>query len=130
MIVVDSSVWIDQLRGANSREVHLLETLPRPHEIVVGDLIVLEVIQGARSEREAAFLEHGFQRHGITRMLDGRLAIAAASHYRQLRGLGITVRKTVDLVIATFCMAHGHHLLHRDRDFGPFEQHLGLTVIR
>jgi predicted nucleic acid-binding protein len=98
-------------------------------EILVGDLIMTEVLQGARDEAHAARIERGLRAFGVVRMLDDALAVQAARHYRALRTRGITVRKTIDLLIATFCIARGHTLLHDDRDFAPMADHLGLRVL-
>lgn len=129
MIVVDSSVWIEHLRNRPSVEVAALRTI-RPDSIVAGDLIVLEVLRGLASEKEAVSLARKFDAYGITPMLDPRIAIIAAAYYRALRAQGITVRKTVDLIIATFCIERGHQLLHRDRDFDPFVTRFGLKVFQ
>lgn len=130
MIVVDSSVWIANLRGLDSPAVHRLRSFGPDEEIVVGDLILLEILQGARSERHARQLRRDFEAHGIHPMLNEQIAVQAAANYRALRALGATVRKTVDLIIATFCIEHGHEILHQDRDFSHFETHLGLQVLR
>jgi predicted nucleic acid-binding protein len=95
---------------------------------VAGDLIVLEVLRGVRSEQQALELQRSFVAYGIVPMLDPELAVIGAAHYRRLRGLGITVSKLADLMIATYCIERGHHLLHQDKDFAPFERHLGLQV--
>ncbi|HXP32159.1 MAG TPA: PIN domain nuclease [Stellaceae bacterium] len=128
MIVVDSSVWIDHLNDADSAEVRRLRGIVGRQPILVGDLILCEVLQGLRSEREARLVEAGLRRFDIASMLNPDLASRAAGNYRQLRGRGITVRKTIDLIIATFCIEHGHVLLHSDRDYDPFVQHLGLRT--
>lgn len=86
------------------------------------------MLQGLRSEREARLVEAGLRRFDIAPMLNPDLASRAAGNDRQLRGRGITVRKTIDLIIATFCIEHGHVLLHSDRDYDPFVQHLGLRT--
>jgi predicted nucleic acid-binding protein len=130
MIVVDSSVWIDQLRGIGSQKVDRLENIRDPETtILVGDFVLLEVLQGARHDRHAAEIEREMRIFRIERMLDDRIAVKAAINYRLLRGRGITVRKTVDLIIATFCVERGHTLLHDDRDFDVMAVHLGLNVL-
>lgn len=129
MIVVDSSVWIDNLRDANTRQVALLRGLD-VGQILVGDLIVLEVLRGMDSEREAAAQEERFHAIGITVLSDPEIVVAAAKNYRRLRALGITIRSSIDLIIATFCIAYDHLLLHDDRDFDHFERHLGMRVLR
>jgi predicted nucleic acid-binding protein len=129
MIVVDSSVWIAHLRGVRTEPVRKLSSIERPDEILVGDLILLEVLQGARDEAHAARIERDLRQFPIEPMLDERLAVRAAANYRELRRRGSTVRKTVDVIIGTFCLERGHALLHDDRDFDPFAMHLGMRVV-
>ncbi len=130
MIVVDSSVWIALLRGQASRAALRLQALVEndDDQILVGDLILLEVLQGARDDARAARIERDLRRYPIVAMLDETVAVRAARNYRLLRARGITVRKTVDMIIGTFCLAGGHALLHDDRDFDPLAEHLGLQV--
>ena len=130
MIVVDTSVWIANLRQEDTAPTRFLGALRDDDELVVGDIIVLEVLQGVDSERSAARLENWFLDFGITPMLNEQVALAAARNFRVLRRKGITIRKTPDLVIASFCLLEGHHLLHQDRDFDHFETFLGLKVFR
>ena len=130
MIVVDTSVWIDHLNDIATPEVETLRGLVGLEPILVGDLILCEVLQGLRTDREAAQVESALRRFEVASMLDAGLAVRAAQFYRLLRGKGITIRKTIDLIIATFCIERGHALLHADRDFDPFEQRLGLHVLR
>jgi predicted nucleic acid-binding protein len=129
VIVPDSSVWIDHFRNVLTPQVRMLRSFEAEDEVVVGDVIALEVLRGARTERQAAIIQAGFAENGIVPMLSGQRAVTAAGHYRRLRTLGITVNKLADLIIATFCIEHGHLLLHHDRDFDHFEQHLGLKVL-
>jgi hypothetical protein len=129
MIVVDSSVWIANLRDLDSDAVRVLRSIEDPDDILVGDLVLLEVLQGARSEAHAARLETDLRQFRIERMLDEELAVCAAGHYRALRDSGVTIRKTIDLIIGTFCLARGHILLHDDRDFDPMAAQLGLRVL-
>jgi predicted nucleic acid-binding protein len=129
MIVVDSSVWIANLRGEQTEPVRKLRSIERPDEIIVGDLILLEVLRGARDEVHAARIERDLRQFTIEPMLDARLAVRAAANYRELRRRGSTVRKTVDVIIGTFCLAYSHALLHDDRDFDPFATHLGMHVV-
>jgi len=129
LIVVDSSVWIANLRDLDTRAVRLLRSIEDPDDIVVGDLILLEVLQGARNEEHAVRIENDLRQFHIENMLDAELAVSAARHYRTLRDKGVTIRKTADLIIGTFCVARGHVLLHDDRDFDAMAAHLGLRVI-
>jgi predicted nucleic acid-binding protein len=128
MIVVDSSVWIANLRNVDSAAVQRLRAVRDDDRIIVGDLILLEVLQGARDENDAARIERNLRQFQIVPMLSDNLAAQAARNYRLLRGRGVTVRKTADLIIGTFCIEHDHSLLHDDRDFLPMIEHLGLCV--
>lgn len=128
MILVDSSVWIDYFRGTATPQVELFDALLGVESLAIGDLILAEVLQGFQGERDfnkAVELLSSFERVSI---VDERTAIQAARHFRKLRGLGITVRKTIDTLIATCCIEKNLILLHNDRDFEPFAVHLGLRV--
>jgi predicted nucleic acid-binding protein len=127
--VVDSSVWIANLRDTDTEAVRRLRTLRDDDQIIVGDLILLEVLQGARDDLQAIRIERTMRRFDVITMLDGALAVRAAGNYRQLRSRGITVRKTVDLIIGTFCIERNHRLLHEDCDFDPMVEHLGLRLV-
>ena len=131
MIVVDSSIWIAHLRGLESPGVRRLRNLIEEDDdrILVGDVILLEVLQGARDETQAVRIETALRSFRIVQMLDVRLAVMAADYYRRLRRQGITVRKTMDMIIGTFCIDGGHELLHDDRDFLAMAEHLGLRVM-
>jgi predicted nucleic acid-binding protein len=126
MILVDSSVWIAHLRGEQTQSTEKLEAVSEP--LLLGDLIVLEILQGAREDVHAVRIEAPLRRFAVFQLLDADLAVRAASNFRFLRSLGITIRKTVDLIIGTYCIAHGHPLLHDNRDFEPMQRHLGLRV--
>jgi len=128
MILVDSSVWIAQLRGLRTPTTVKLEAAAGREPLLIGDLILLEVLQGARDESHAAQIERGLRQYALVPLLGADLAARAARNYRKLRDLGITIRKTADIIIGTFCIEHRHALLHDDRDFGPMEEHLGLMV--
>ena len=130
MIVVDSSLFIADLRGEISPATRDMAALQAENELVILDLVALEVLQGMPTERAAVQLEDSFLFYGITPVLNEEIALAAARNFRTLRRRGVTVRKTPDLIIATFCMVHDHHLLHQDRDFDHFEALLGLRVFR
>jgi predicted nucleic acid-binding protein len=120
LIVVDSSVWIDFFNGKVTPQTSKLLSLLGNEPLLVGDLILCEILQGARSEAQARRLEQELRKFELLPMLNPELAIAAAKNYRLLRSEGITIRKTVDLIIGTFCIAHGHTLLHDDRDLAPW----------
>ncbi len=128
MILVDSSVWIAHLRGSLTPTTAKLEAAVTTEPILVGDLILLEVLQGARDERAAARIERGLRRFEVVTLLDADLAPRAARNYRRLRDMGVTIRKTNDIIIGTFCIEHGCSLLHDDRDFIAMEEHLGLVA--
>jgi predicted nucleic acid-binding protein len=128
MIVVDSSVWIAHLRDSDTAEVRKLRALDDPDQILIGDLILLEVLQGARSERLASLIEQQLRQFEIASMLSPALAPRIARNYRFLRDRGVTARKTIDMIISTFCIEGGHQLLHADRDFDPMVEHLGLRT--
>jgi predicted nucleic acid-binding protein len=105
-----------------------LEAAVNFEPILVGDLILLEILQGARDEPHAARIERGLRRFQIVPLLDADLAPRAARNYRRLRDMGITIRKTNDIIIGTFCIERGCSLLHDDRDFVAMEEHLGLVA--
>jgi predicted nucleic acid-binding protein len=128
VILVDSSVWIAHLRGSLTPATAKLEAAVTFEPILVGDLILLEILQGARDEPHAARIERGLRRFQIVPLLDADLAPRAARNYRRLRDMGITIRKTNDIIIGTFCIERGCLLLHDDRDFVAMEEHLGLVV--
>jgi predicted nucleic acid-binding protein len=127
-MLVDSSVWIAHLRGSLTPGTARLEAAASREPILVGDLILLEVLQGARDELHAARIERGLRRFEVVPLLDADLAPRAARNYRRLRDMGITIRKRNDLIIGTFCIERGCSLLHDDRDFAPMEEHLGLVA--
>jgi predicted nucleic acid-binding protein len=129
VIAVDSSVWIAHFRDVVSKQVRLLRGLFGQEELLVGDIILLEVLRGARDEPHAARLGRELRDFEIVPMLGEALAVQVARNYRVLRAAGCTVRKTPDLIIGTYCIEHGHTLLHEDRDFEPMREHLGLQVV-
>lgn len=129
MVLIDTSVWIDFLNGVRTPETDWLDQqLPR-QRLGVLDLVLCEVLQGVRSETEAGTVLKELKRLEVFATGGLDLAVAAARNYRLLRRKGRTVRKTLDCLIATFCLVHGHALLHCDRDFDPFEKVLGLRVV-
>ena len=129
MIVVDSSVWIDYFNGRATFETDALERLAGA-PLVIGDLIMAEVLQGFRREEDFRRAQRIFAALEFRPMVGREIALAAAQNHRALRGRGVTVRATIDTIIATFCIEHGHMLLHSDRDFDGFEHHLGLRVLK
>lgn len=130
MILVDSSVWIDFFRGTRTTQSDKLDELLTTTLIVVGDLIMVEVLQGIQNEREFRKVLTTLNVFEQIDIAGRQLSINAAKNFRKLRGLGYTVRKTVDTLIATRCIESNYALLHADRDFDAFEKHLGLQVVR
>ena len=126
MTLVDSSVWIDQFNQVASPAVERLRALVAEEPLLVGDLILCEVLQGFRTDVQAQLVERALSQYQIVALSSPELAVKAAANYRLLRQRGITIRKTIDLIIGTFCIERGHALLHSDRDFEPMERYLGL----
>ena len=129
MVIVDTTVWVDYLKGASTPQAEWLELEMGRQRLGLTDLILCEVLQGVRGERRFAEVSRELLKYEIFTTGGTELAIAAARNYRALRAKGYTVRRTIDCLIATFCLSNGHNLLHNDRDFDPFEQALGLRVI-
>ena len=129
MTVVDSSVWIDFLNGHRAPHVERLRAMLGEEEIIVGDLMLCEVLQGLASDRAAREVEALLRRFEIVQMVGDANAVAAARHYRSLRRRGITIRKTIDVLIGTWCIENRMPLLHNDSDFRPMVHHLGLTEV-
>ena len=128
MIVVDSSVWIANLKRldtvATRKLIGAVQDSASPP--LIGDIVLLEVLKGARDATHAAVLEQQLRQFPVVAMLGEALVARAAANYRFLRQKGITLRGAMDLVIGTFCIEHGHQLLHDDRDFHAMNKHLGL----
>lgn len=129
MVIVDTSVWIDFLNDTTTPETNWLDHQLTEQRLGVLDVVVCEVLQGLSTEKEAADVLKDLGRFEIFETGGLELATAAARNYRLLRRHGKTVRRTIDSLIATFCLNGGHSLLHCDGDFTPFEEHLGLQVI-
>ena len=129
MVIVDTSVWIDFLNGVTNPESQWLDLHLDRERIGVPTIVLAEVLQGLRDDREAATVQAELMNFEVLALPDARLAVEAAHAYRALRRAGRTVRTTVDLLIAAYCIREQHALLHRDRDFDVFEERLGLTVI-
>jgi predicted nucleic acid-binding protein len=129
VIIVDTTVWIDYLRGTASAETLWLDRILERRRLALTDLILCEVLQGIREPAEFARVREHLLRFKVFPSGGIELAIAAAQNYRTLRQSGYTVSKTIDCWIATFCLEGSHQLLHRDHDFDAFEKVLGLQVI-
>ncbi len=126
MILVDSSVWIDYFRGTITAQTERLDALLGSEPLAVGDLILTEVLQGFDSERDFNRARKLLTSLDVVEIGGREIAIQAARHFRTLRLLGVTVRKTIDTLIATFCIERDYSLLYSDRDFEPFVERLGM----
>jgi predicted nucleic acid-binding protein len=129
MVIVDSTVWIDYLRGTENEETRWLERELQLRRLGLTDLILCEVLQGLRDQNTFERVRTELSRFKVFDTGGSDMAVAAAENYRQLRRRGYTVHKTIDCLIATFCLKRNHELLHRDRDFDCFEMVLGLKVV-
>ena len=129
MILVDSSVWVDYLRGNETKQVARLDSLLGVEPLAVGDLILAEVLQGTITERDFKEVMRLMGSLDVVQLGGYAVAVQAARNFRALREKGITVRKTIDCIIATRCIMDGMTLLHSDRDFDPFVAHLGLRSV-
>ncbi len=130
MIVVDSSVWIDYFNGKTTKQTDTLDSVLGNELVVIGDIVLTEVLQGFRSDRDFSKAKKLLDSLILKPMLGKEMAIKSAENHRSLRKKGVTVRKTIDVIIATFCIANGLALLHDDRDFKPMEKHLKLRVVK
>jgi len=129
VIVVDSSVWIDYFNGTVTRESNLLDGLLGNEPLMIGDLILTEVLQGFRSDSDYESARDALDTLIFTPMVGRDIALASAGNYRALRSKGGTIRKTIDVLIGTFCLENNHPLLHSDRDFDIMEKHLNLMTV-
>lgn len=129
MVIVDTTVWIDYFRGIENAETEWLGHHVERQRLAVTDLILCEVLQGIRDPNEFILARNELLRFFVFINGGADLAVAAARNCRRLREHGYTIRKTIDCLIATFCLQEGHELLHRDRDFEPFESILGMRVV-
>ncbi len=130
MIFVDSSVWIDYFRGTVTIQTELLDRVLKSDVLAVGDLVIAEVLQGFRSEKDFNTAKRLMTSFETVVVSDVRIGLQAAKNCRALRTRGVTIRKTIDSLIATRCIEDGYSLLHDDSDFDGFETHLGLRVVR
>ena len=129
MILVDSSVWVDYFNGRETPETNKLDSLLGVEPLAIGDIILAEVLQGFRSDTDYQTAKELLTSLTIFEMLGLNFAIKSADNYRMLRKRGITIRKTADVIIATFCIENQNSLLFSDKDFLPFVQHLGLLTV-
>ncbi len=128
MIMVDSSVWIDYFNGQLTWQTNLLDNLLSDVPVIIGDLILTEVLQGFRSDAEYESAKSYLSAVAFHQMGGYHVAVQSALNYRILRKKGVTVRKTIDIIIGTYCILEGLPLLHDDRDFDPMVSHLSLKV--
>jgi predicted nucleic acid-binding protein len=128
LILVDSSVWIDYFKGTITSQTEMLDRLLGQQLLAIGDLILTEVLQGFDNERDFNEARKMLTSLVVVELGGQEIAIQAAKNFRALRRRGVTVRKTIDTVIATRCIESGYDLLHNDRGFDPFAKHLGLRV--
>lgn len=129
MILVDSSVWIDYFKGRITAQTDKLDQLLGHEPLAIDDLILTEILQGFPDERDFNEARKMLTSLMVVELGGQEIAIQAAKNFRALRVLGVTVRKTIDTVIATRCIESGFDLMHNDRDFDPFAKHLGLRVV-
>ncbi len=129
MILVDTSVWIDYFNGHNSEQTDGLDRALITETVAIGDLIMLEILQGFRSDKDYEQVKGLLSNLERYQMFNHHMVTPCAENYRALRKKGITVRKTADVIIATFCIENYLPLLFCDKDFDPFVDHLGLTPV-
>lgn len=129
MILVDSSVWVDYFTGIDSSQVRKLDDCLGLQPVAIGDLILTEVLQGFRLDKEYETAKSLFGELILFELLGKKMAIKSAENFRALRKKGITIRKTADVIIATFCIDRKIPLLFSDKDFRPFVKHLGLQEV-
>lgn len=129
MLVVDSTVWVDYFNGVKNQQTDYLYQIANKTPILIGDLILAEVLQGFRDDTDFETARRIFGKFMQVEMVNPGLAVQSARNYRLLRRKGVTVGKTIDSLIATYCIENEHDLLHNDNDFDGYEKHLGLSVI-
>lgn len=130
MVIVDSSVWIDYLNNTRNFQTDMLDLLFERETVYTGDLILVEVLQGIRNNKEFIKTKAMFDLFPLVSLLNKNLAIKSADNYRLLRKKGITIRRTMDIIISTFCIENNFTLLHNDKDFLPMEKYLGLKSLK
>ena len=128
MLLIDSSVWIDYFNGKETAQTLFLRDDAPRDQILIGDLILCEVLQGFKHKKHFENAKKLLLSFAYQDMVGSKIALKSAENYRQLRSSGITIRKTIDVIIATFCIENKHQLLHSDRDFDAIEINLPLQV--
>ena len=126
MIFVDSSVWVDYFNGIETQETAKLDSILGSTPICIGDIVLTEVLQGFRNDKDFDTAEALLSTLNIINVLDTHIALKSAANFRALRKKGVTVRKTIDVIIATYCIENDMPLLYSDKDFVPFKKHLNL----
>jgi predicted nucleic acid-binding protein len=129
MILVDSSVWIDYFNGQQTWQTNLLDNLLSDVPVIIGDLILAEILRGFRSDNDYESAKSYLRVLPFHQIGGYQVAVQSAQNYRILRKKGVTVRKTIDVIIGTYCILEGLPLLHDDRDFDPMVSHLSLKVL-
>jgi predicted nucleic acid-binding protein len=129
LILVDSTVWIDYFNNLSTPQTEKLNSLLDVEPLFIGDIILTEVLQGFRKDQDFQEAKRLLTALDVVDLGGQEIAIQAARNYRILRTYGVTIRKTIDSIIATRCIENGYDLLHNDRDFDPFEKYLGLIVV-
>ncbi|MBI2688986.1 MAG: PIN domain nuclease [Acidobacteria bacterium] len=130
MILVDTSVWIDYFRGNQTAQTEALDSLLSQEQIAMGDLILTEVLQGFRHNKQFDLARGRLSELPFFDLGGYEIAVQSARNYRRLRAAGATIRKTINALVATWCIENGFRLLHDDRDFDAYEKHLGLRVLK
>jgi len=129
MIMIDTSVWIDYFNGKENKETNILDEILAEGDAVIGDLILLEILQGFRTDKDYNLAKKNLKELDQYELFGKQMVDKCAANYRSLRKKGITISKTADVIIATFCIENNMPLLFLDRDFLPFVEHLKLTTI-
>jgi len=130
IVIVETGVWVDFFRGVRNPQTEWVLREAGERTLGTLDLILCEVLHGVPREADYARIKEKMLELEVYNSGGQQIALESAENYRQLRARGITIRKTIDCIIATYCIRHSHALLHRDRDFDPFEKYLGLRVVR
>jgi predicted nucleic acid-binding protein len=130
MVLVDTSVWVDYFNGLETPRTKRLDQLLGSGRLLTGDLILAELLQGFAKDADYRTARRLLLELPCAELVGRDNALRAADYYRRLRKRGVTVRKTIDVLIGTYCIQHGHELLHADRDFDPMQRHLGLRVLQ
>ena len=130
MVLVDTTVWTDYVRGLKTPHTNALDYELLHNQVITGDLLMAEFLQGFRNDRDFEAAKEIMNSLIYCDMLGKDIALKSAENFRFLRKNGITIRKTADIIIGTFCIEHKLHLLHNDRDFEPMEKHLGLLIYK